>query len=80
MWGTAIDTGRMTFLLRTAHTADLTPAELAAVRALSDDAFDGDFADEDWEHCLGGMHALVEAVAVRADARRTGLGPDGVGA
>lgn len=89
---------------RTAHTADLTPVELRAVRALLDDAFDGDFSDEDWDHGLGGMHALVhddagrlvahgsvvmrrvrhrdrwlrvgyvEAVAVRSDARRTGLG------
>ncbi|GAA2557665.1 MULTISPECIES: GNAT family N-acetyltransferase [Streptomyces] len=45
--------------VRTAHTADLTPAELAAVRSLLHDAFDGDFADEDWDHTLGGMHALV---------------------
>jgi aminoglycoside 2'-N-acetyltransferase I len=44
---------------RTAHTADLTPAELTAVRSLLHDAFDGDFADEDWDHTLGGMHALV---------------------
>lgn len=90
--------------LRTAHTADLTPAELAAARDLMDAAFDGGFADEDWEHALGGIHALVhdetghllahgsvvmrralhrgrwlrvgyvEAVGVRADARRRGLG------
>ena len=89
---------------RTAHTADLTSAELRAIRALLDDAFDGDFSDEDFEHGLGGMHALVhdeagrlvahgsvimrrvrhrnrwlrvgyvEAVGVRPDARRTGLG------
>ncbi|GHH65530.1 aminoglycoside 2'-N-acetyltransferase I [Streptomyces umbrinus] len=93
----------MTIRLRTAHTADLTPAELRAVRTLLDDAFEGDFSDEDWDHGLGGMHALVhdgtglaahgavvmrrvlhrgrslrtgyvEAVAVRADVRRTGLG------
>ncbi|MFC9962534.1 GNAT family N-acetyltransferase [Streptomyces nigra] len=89
---------------RTAHTADLTAAELHAVRALLEDAFDGDLADEDWEHALGGVHVLVhdeagrlaghgsvvmrrvrhrdrwlrvgyvEAVAVRADQRRRGLG------
>ncbi|MGA4839415.1 GNAT family N-acetyltransferase [Streptomyces sp. G45] len=45
--------------LRTAHTADLDPAELAAARALMDLAFDGDFTDEDWDHGLGGVHALV---------------------
>ncbi|GAB2760241.1 GNAT family N-acetyltransferase [Streptomyces bullii] len=44
---------------RTAHTADLAPAELRAVRALLTDAFDGDFGDDDWDHGLGGMHALV---------------------
>ncbi|MBD0839999.1 GNAT family N-acetyltransferase [Streptomyces sp. TRM68416] len=90
--------------LRTAHTADLTRAELDAVRDLLVDAFDGDFSDEDWEHGLGGVHALVhddagrllahgsvvmrrvrhhgrwlrvgyvEAVGVRADVRRSGLG------
>lgn len=103
------DTGGMTTdtpagTPRTAHTADLTPAELSAIRALLDDAFDGDFSDDDFEHGLGGMHAFVhdtagriaahgsvimrrvryrdrwlrvgyvEAVAVRADARRAGLG------
>jgi aminoglycoside 2'-N-acetyltransferase I len=91
-------------LPRTVHTAHLTPAELADIRTLLDTAFDGDFADEDWEHALGGMHALitgeegellahgslvarrvlhrehslrigfVEAVAVRPDRQREGLG------
>ncbi|MFD9479195.1 GNAT family N-acetyltransferase [Streptomyces nojiriensis] len=86
------------------HTAELTGTELREIRALLDGAFDGDFADEDFEHALGGMHALVrnaggdlvahgsvvmrrvvhrgralrtgyvEAVAVRAAARRRGLG------
>ncbi|WP_433545524.1 GNAT family N-acetyltransferase [Streptomyces sp. CA-294286] len=91
--------------LRTVHTAHLAPAELTAVRVLLDGAFDGDFADADWEHSLGGLHALVtegpdeeivahgslvqrrvvhrgrslrvgyvEAVAVRGDRRRQGLG------
>ncbi|CAM3324691.1 GNAT family N-acetyltransferase [Kibdelosporangium persicum] len=45
--------------LRIAHTADLDAATAAAARALMDVAFDGDFADEDWEHALGGMHALL---------------------
>lgn len=99
----------MTTRLRTAHTADLDPAGLAAARALLDHAFDGDFSDEDWEHGLGGVHALVhdgaglaahgsvvmrrarhrgrwlrvgyvEAVAVRPDVRRTGLGGQVMGA
>lgn len=45
--------------VRVAHTADLSPAELAATRLLLDDAFDGDFSDDDWDHTLGGMHALA---------------------
>lgn len=44
--------------LRVALTADLDPATLGAARALLDAAFGG-FADEDWEHCLGGVHALA---------------------
>ncbi|MFJ3235330.1 GNAT family N-acetyltransferase [Streptomyces sp. NPDC086787] len=94
----------MTVRLRTAHTADLAPGDLRAVRGLLDTAFDGGFDDDDFEHCLGGIHALVhdgtgslaahgsvvmrrarhrdrwlrvgyvEAVGVRRDARRTGLG------
>ncbi len=46
-------------VLRTAHTFELTETELAAVRALLDDAFDGDFSDEDWDHTVGGIHAIV---------------------
>lgn len=40
------------------HTAEMTPEELAAVRALMDSAF-GEFTDHDWDHALGGQHALV---------------------
>ncbi|WP_369135106.1 GNAT family N-acetyltransferase [Modestobacter sp. I12A-02662] len=47
--------------LRTAPTADLSPRELAAVRALLDDAFTGRFDDEDWAHALGGLHVLASA-------------------
>ncbi len=45
--------------LRTAHTADMSASTLAAARSLLDEAFDGDFSDHDWEHTLGGVHALV---------------------
>ncbi len=45
--------------VRTAHTADLDVATLAAVRAMLDAAFDGDFSDADWDHALGGVHAFV---------------------
>jgi len=45
--------------LRLAHTADLDAATLAAARALLDDVFEGEFDDDDWEHALGGVHALA---------------------
>jgi aminoglycoside 2'-N-acetyltransferase I len=45
--------------LHVAHTADLDAAMLAATRALLDAVFEGDFEPEDWEHALGGIHALV---------------------
>ncbi|MET8829663.1 aminoglycoside 2'-N-acetyltransferase [Streptomyces sp. NPDC004610] len=93
----------MTAAVRLVHTAGLTPVERTAVHALLTDAFDGDLTAEDWDHTLGGLHALVvdergpvahgavvmrrvlaggrwcrvgyvEGVAVRRDARRTGLG------
>jgi aminoglycoside 2'-N-acetyltransferase I len=88
--------------LSVAHSADLDEDTRRAARVLLDDVFD-DMADEDWEHALGGMPALVwegaelighasviqrqllyggrawrtgyvEAVAVRADRRRSGHG------
>jgi aminoglycoside 2'-N-acetyltransferase I len=45
--------------IRIAHTADLAPETLAAARALLDEVFEGDMSDQDWEHALGGMHALA---------------------
>jgi aminoglycoside 2'-N-acetyltransferase I len=44
--------------LQLAHTADLDRTTLAAARSLLDDVFD-DMTDQDWDHALGGMHALV---------------------
>ena len=45
--------------LRTAHTADLDPADFKAARALLDEVFNGEVTEADWEHALGGVHALV---------------------
>jgi aminoglycoside 2'-N-acetyltransferase I len=45
--------------VRTAHTADLAPSTLAAARALLERAFEGNMSVHDWEHALGGVHALV---------------------
>lgn len=44
--------------VQTAHTADLDRATLDAARALLYAVFD-DMTDDDWEHALGGVHALV---------------------
>ena len=46
--------------LRVAHTADLAPDTLAAVRALLKGVFD-DFDDTGWAHSLGGMHVIALA-------------------
>jgi aminoglycoside 2'-N-acetyltransferase I len=46
--------------VRTAHTAELDSATLGAARALLDAVFGEDnMTDDDWEHALGGVHALV---------------------
>ena len=45
--------------VRTAHTAWLSPEEILAIRVLLDEAFDGGATDDDYEHSLGGIHALV---------------------
>ena len=44
---------------RTAHPADLDVTTLRAARTLLDEVFEGELTDDDWEHCLGGVHALV---------------------
>jgi len=45
--------------VRSAHTADLDAATLGAARALLDAVFEGEMDDHDWEHSLGGVHAVV---------------------
>lgn len=51
--------------LRRLPTADLSPDDLATVRALMDAAFGDDederFTDEDWQHALGGIHFVLDA-------------------
>ncbi len=41
------------------HTGLLDAAVLAQARGLLDAVFAGELADDDWEHCLGGLHALA---------------------
>jgi aminoglycoside 2'-N-acetyltransferase I len=43
----------------TAHTADLDTATLTAARSLLEAVFGGEMTEHDWEHALGGVHALV---------------------
>jgi aminoglycoside 2'-N-acetyltransferase I len=49
----------MTPELQIAHTADLDPATLKTARALLDLVFGDEMTDDDWDHALGGMHALA---------------------
>ena len=67
-------------LVRTAHTADLSAAELTGIRRLLDLAFAGGFGDDDWEHSLGGLHFVVaegdEPVAHAAVVQRRFLHDD----
>jgi aminoglycoside 2'-N-acetyltransferase I len=44
---------------RIVHTSALDDAQRGALRALLLDAFAGDFSAHDWDHALGGMHAVV---------------------
>ena len=43
----------------TAHTADLDDATLEAARNLLEAVFAGEMSEHDWEHALGGIHALA---------------------
>lgn len=45
--------------LQVAHTSELGDTVLGQARALLVDVFEGDLGDEDWEHALGGVHALA---------------------
>lgn len=44
---------------RLIHTADLDNETRHSAHRLLVDAFEGNFTDDDWDHTLGGMHALV---------------------
>jgi aminoglycoside 2'-N-acetyltransferase I len=64
------------------HTADLDEPSLAGIRGFLDDAFDGDFTDDDWEHTLGGVHVLArerDALVGHACVVQRRLVHDGVG-
>jgi aminoglycoside 2'-N-acetyltransferase I len=53
------------FHLRRLSTTDLSAADVAAIRAILDAAFDGDdpderFTEDDWQHGLGGVHVVLD--------------------
>ena len=45
--------------VRTIRTANLDAAHLEAMRVLLADVFRGDWTEDDWEHALGGVHAMI---------------------
>ena len=47
-------------MTRVVPTADAPARLLVDIRRLLDEAFAGDFSDEDWEHAIGGWHVVVE--------------------
>lgn len=46
-------------MIRTAYSSELDDAELREIRQLMDLAFPGGFTDDDWEHTIGGWHAMI---------------------
>jgi aminoglycoside 2'-N-acetyltransferase I len=44
---------------RLVHTADLESEARQRAHEMVSDAFAGEFTDADWDHALGGMHALI---------------------
>jgi aminoglycoside 2'-N-acetyltransferase I len=49
----------MDAMVETAHTAQLAPETLQAAEALLGEVFEGELTPSDFEHALGGVHALV---------------------
>lgn len=50
---------RSMFVVQVAHTAELDSDALDAARELLDEVFRAEMTDHDWEHALGGIHALA---------------------
>jgi aminoglycoside 2'-N-acetyltransferase I len=49
----------VTVELVVASTDEISRAELAAIRSLIEEAFEGTFDENDWVHALGGTHVYV---------------------
>ncbi|WP_246229011.1 GNAT family N-acetyltransferase [Mycolicibacterium psychrotolerans] len=52
-----VDTGGVR--ARLVHTSDLDDETREDARRMVIEAFGGEFSDADWEHALGGMHAVI---------------------
>lgn len=50
--------------IRSFTTDEAPPDALVAIRHLMDEAFEGEFTEEDWEHTIGGRHVVVEESAL----------------
>ena len=50
---------RQVHTARLVHTSDLDAETLNNARHLLIEAYGGEFTDADWEHTLGGMHAII---------------------
>ena len=46
-------------MIRVAHTSEVEPELLEAVQAMLVEVFEGGFDEHDWEHALGGIHAIA---------------------
>ncbi len=47
------------FVIQTGHTAEIDRSVLGMARDLLDLVFEGEMTDADWEHAIGGMHAIA---------------------
>src|SRR5918993_4975569 len=47
--------------VRIVETSGLSARQRRAIRRLLERAFEGAFSEEDWNHTLGGYHALIHA-------------------
>lgn len=47
--------------VRLVETRQLSARQLRALRQLLDEAFGPRFTDDDWQHALGGWHAIIES-------------------
>lgn len=45
--------------IRLVASREVSNGDLVRLRALLDEAFDQEFTDDDWDHALGGWHAII---------------------